>query len=196
MLSVLVSDKISDHFSVVADLNIPRINSHIVPKTIRYRNVKALNIEPFKGELMNSDLIKNPKGNVVDLVMQYHRVLSTILDLHAPLITKSIYPKPPNPWISPDILASQRQRRYLGRVWCKKTTVLNRSRLTRQTQLCNRLMMKAKSAHFSEVIVDLSGDHQSFMEGLQQNPSPLSRNAPARPLFSCCTSGYLWIFFH
>ena len=85
VLSVLVSDKISDHFSVVADLNIPRINSRTVPKTIRYRNLKALNIEVFKGEIMNSDLIKNPKGNVVDLVMQYHRVLSTILDLYMPL---------------------------------------------------------------------------------------------------------------
>ena len=33
---------------------------------------------------MNSDLIKNPKGNVVQLAKQYHRVLSTLLDLHAP----------------------------------------------------------------------------------------------------------------
>ena len=98
VLSVSVSDKISDHFSVVADLNIPRINSRTVPKTIRYtviqkqvyRNPKAINIEAFKGEIMNSDLIKNPKGSVVDLAMQYHRVLSTLLDLHAPLITKSI----------------------------------------------------------------------------------------------------------
>ena len=33
------------------------------------------------------------------------------------------------------------------------------------------------------------------MKGLQQNPSSLSHKAPARPLFSCCTSRYLWIFF-
>ena len=56
MLSVSASDKISDHFSVVADLNILRNNSHTVPKTIRYRNLKA-----FKDEIMNSDLIKNIK---------------------------------------------------------------------------------------------------------------------------------------
>ena len=115
VLSVSVSDKISDYFSVVADLNIPRINGRTVPKTIRYHSLKAINIEAFKGEIMNSDLIKIPKEiNVVDLAMQYHRVLSTLLDLHAPLITKSIYPKPLNPWISPDILASKRQRRYVS----------------------------------------------------------------------------------
>ena len=146
VLSVLVSDKISDHFSVAADLNIPRIKSCTVPKTIRYRNLKAINIEAFKAEIVNSDLIKNPKGNVVILAMQYHRVLSTLLDLRAPLITKSIYPKPPNPWISPDILASKRQHHYLEHVWRKNPTARNRSRLTRQTHLCNRLMTKAKSA--------------------------------------------------
>ena len=32
VLSVSVSDKISDHFSVLADLNISRINSRTVPK--------------------------------------------------------------------------------------------------------------------------------------------------------------------
>ena len=45
VLSVSVSDKISDHFSVVGDLNIPRINSRTVLKTIRYRNLKAINVE-------------------------------------------------------------------------------------------------------------------------------------------------------
>ena len=196
VLSVSVSDKISDHFSVVADLNIPRINSRTVPKTIRYCNLKAINIEAFKGEIMDSDLMKIPKGNVADLAMQYHRVLSTLLDLHVPLITKSLYPKPPNLWISPDNLASKRQRHYLECVWCKNPTTLNRSRLTRQTHLCNRLMTKAKSAHFSEVIAWPFRWLSILMESLRQNPSPLSRNAPFRPLFSCCTSRYLWIFFH
>ena len=109
VLSVSVSDKNSDHFSVVADLNIPRNNNRTVPTTIRYRNLKAINIGAFKDEIMNSDLIKNPKGNIVELEKQYHMVLRTLLDLHAPLATTSIYPKPPNPCNSLPIrvLASQ-----------------------------------------------------------------------------------------
>ena len=47
VLSVSVSDKISDHFSVVADLNIPRNNNRTVPTTIRYRNLKAINVGAF-----------------------------------------------------------------------------------------------------------------------------------------------------
>ena len=137
VLSVSVSDKISDHFSVVADLNILRNNSRTASKTTRCRNLKAINIEAFKGEIMNCDLIENPKGNVVELATQYHRVLSTLLDLHAPLRSLNLYPKPPNPWISRDILACKRQRGYLERVWRKNPTALNRSRhLARYRHTC------------------------------------------------------------
>ena len=79
-----------------------------------------------------------------------------------------IYPKPPNPWLSPDVLASKRQRRYFERVYRKNPTALNRSRRTRHTHLCNRLMAKAKSAHFSEVIADHSGDHRSLWKAFNK----------------------------
>ena len=43
--------------------------------------------------------------------------------------------------MTPAILASKRYRRYLERVWRRNPTALNRSRLTRQTHLCNRRML-------------------------------------------------------
>ena len=48
VLSVSASDKSSDHFSVVADLNIPRNNNRTVSTTIRYSNLKAINIGAFR----------------------------------------------------------------------------------------------------------------------------------------------------
>lgn len=168
VLSVSASDKISDHFSVLADLNIPSKNSRSVPKTIRYRNLKAINMEAFRTGILNSDLITSPKGNAAELVEQYDTVLRNLLDAHAPLITKTIHPKPPNPWINPDILETKRQRRYLERVWRKNPTALNRSRLTRQTHLCNKLMAKAKSAHYSKFINDHSGDHRSLWKAFNK----------------------------
>ena len=46
-------------------------------------------------------MISNPKTNATDLAQQYDSVLSTLIDLHAPLVTKMISPKPPNPWMTP-----------------------------------------------------------------------------------------------
>ena len=107
VLSVSPSDAISDHFSVIADLKIPTDHSHTVPQTITYRKLKAINMEAFKAGIKHSDLIKNPKSNATELAQQYDSVLSILIDFHAPLATKQISPKPPNPWMTPAILASK-----------------------------------------------------------------------------------------
>ena len=44
VLSVSISDLISDHFSVVADLLIPSNHSRTVPQTIKYRKLQSINI--------------------------------------------------------------------------------------------------------------------------------------------------------
>ena len=145
VLSVSPSDAISDNFSFITDLWIPTDHSHTVPQTITYRKLKLINMEAFKADIKNSDLIKNPKSNATELAQQYDNVLSTLIDFHAPLATKKIYPKPPNPWMTPAILASKRHSRYLERVWHRYPTALNRSRLSKQIHLCNRQMSKIRS---------------------------------------------------
>ena len=47
-------------------------------------------------------------------------------------------------------------------------TALNRSRLTRQTYLCNRQMSKAKSAHYSKSIAENSGDYGSLWKAFNK----------------------------
>ena len=48
VLSTPSFDKISDHFPVVTDLNIPTNSSCTVPKPIKYRKLNAINIVAFK----------------------------------------------------------------------------------------------------------------------------------------------------
>ena len=161
VLSVSTSDMISDHF-VVADLRIPTNHRRTAPQTITYRKLNAITIAAFKADIKNSGLIEYPKTNATELAEQYDSILITLIDFHAPLVTKMDSLKPPNLWITPDILASKRYRRYLERVWRRNPTALSRSRLTRQTHLCNKQMLKAKSAHYSEIIAEYSGDHRSL----------------------------------
>ena len=59
-------------------------------------------------------------------------------------------------------------RRYLERVWRSNPTALNRSRLTRQTHLCNRQMSKAKSAQYSKIIAEHSGDYGSLWKAFNK----------------------------
>ena len=65
-------------------------------------------------------------------------------------------------------MASERHRRYLERVWRRTLTALNRSRLTRQTSICNRHMSKEKSVHYSKIIAEHSGDHRSLWKAFDK----------------------------
>ena len=91
-----------------------------------------------------------------------------LINLHAPQVTKKVSPKPPNPWMTPDILASKRHRTYLEHAWCWNSTPLNRSRLTRQTHLYYRQMSMAKPAHYSKIIAEHSGDHRSLWKAFNK----------------------------
>ena len=100
---------------------------------------------------------------------------NTTVSLARPLIftphtlaTKNISPKPPNPSMTPAILASKRHRRYLERVWRGYPTALNRSRLSKQIYLCNRQMSKSTSAHYSKIIAEHSGDHRSLWQAFNK----------------------------
>ena len=97
VLSVSTSDMSSDHFSVIADLNITTDHTHSEPQAITYRKLRAINIEAFKANITNSELISNPKTSATDLAQQYDSVLSTLIDLHTPLVTKMISPQASQP---------------------------------------------------------------------------------------------------
>ena len=125
-------------------------------------------MEAFKDDIKNSDLIRYPKTNATELALKCDSVLHTLINLHAPLITKKTSIKPPNPWMTPAILASKRYHRYHERVWRRNSTVLNTSRLTRQTHLCNIQMSKAKSAHYSKIIAKHSGDYGSLWKAFNK----------------------------
>ena len=82
-------------------LNIPSENSRTLAK--KTRQIPSFKNNQYGGfhrdGILNSDLVTNPKGNatVTELVEQYDTIFRTLLDLHARLITNTIYPKPPNP---------------------------------------------------------------------------------------------------
>ena len=118
--------------------------------------VKVTNITASKANINNYKLIKYPKTSATDSAQQWDSVLSILIDLHAPLVSKMISP---SPWMTLDICSSKRHRRYHKRIWQRNLMALNISRFTRQTHLCNRLMSIAKH----------SGDHQSLWRHLTKS---------------------------
>ena len=170
---------ISDNFYVVDKLQIPSNHSRTIPQTIKFRKLQSINMEAFKADMQNSELIRYPRTNATELVRQYDSVLYTLINLHAPLVSKRFSLKPPNPWMTPAILTSKRHRRYLECFWRRNPTALNRYRLTRQTHLCKRHISKVKSAHHSQIIAELSGDYGSLWKAFNKVSSIYSQYSTA-----------------
>ena len=51
VLSVSASDVISNHFSVVANSQIPSSHSWTIPQTIKYQKLQSINMEVFKADI-------------------------------------------------------------------------------------------------------------------------------------------------
>ena len=111
-------------------------------------------MDRVKRDIVKSQLITNPKLSADNLYKQFHDTLSSILNTHAPLKTKSVSPKSPNPWITPAIQAAKRTRRYLERVWRKSRFSSDRSKYVKQAHLCNRMMERARREHIANYIYE------------------------------------------
>ena len=76
---------------VIAEIGVP-VTTHTGKKRISYRNTKAINLEAFKADILESELITSPSENASDLASQYEDCLSSILNKHAPVKTKYVSP--------------------------------------------------------------------------------------------------------
>ena len=141
--SIFRSDGLSDHLTVIAELQ-SDLHRHTAKKQLTYRRINQIDINHFKTDIVISQLITIPKLSADSLYKQFHDTLSSILNTHAPLKTKPVSPKQPNPWITPAIQAAERTRRYLERVWRKSRFPSDRSKNVKQAHLCNRMVEKAR----------------------------------------------------
>ena len=146
-----VSDGLSDHHTVIVDVNVSRTKVEST-HNVFCRPIHKINIAALKADILKSDLIIKPKGHLSDLYGQYYQVLKALLNKHAPVRSKYVSQKPPAPWMTPKILQSKRRRRYLEHVWRKSRQSLDRSRYSKQCHYCNRQMAKAKSDYYTNMV--------------------------------------------
>ena len=71
----------------------------------------------YTRDILASRLITRPPTDLSDLVDSYNTTLSSLLDKHALLKTKTIRSKPPNRWFTPALSKLKSARRRLEKIW-------------------------------------------------------------------------------
>ena len=89
----LVSDcHIPDHWTVTCLLNLGKPS--VTRKTVTFKKTKGVNLAALSNELSFSELSRNPPDTLSELVDRYNAKLSSALDGHAPLVTRTFPSRP------------------------------------------------------------------------------------------------------
>ena len=77
----------SDHFPIFTKLSIS--STPLPPPTQHtFRRLHSINIDDFLSDVLSSPLITSPAETLDSLLSSYNTTLSSLLDKHAPVITK------------------------------------------------------------------------------------------------------------
>ena len=86
-------------------------------KTIR--RIFSINTADFSKDILSSSLYHTPATNLSDFTVQFHEVLSNILDKHAPQKTVTCRTKASKPFITSEIKSEKAKRLRLEAAYRK-----------------------------------------------------------------------------
>ena len=88
-----VSDHhIPDHWTVPWLLNLGKPSA--TRKTVTFKKTKGVDLAALSNELSSSELSKNPPDTISEHVDRYNATLSSALDGHAPMVTRTFPSRP------------------------------------------------------------------------------------------------------
>jgi hypothetical protein len=154
----------SDHYAVTCLLKISRPQA--TKKSVCFRKVRDINLENFRNDITASRLISDPADNIDTLCVQFHQVLSELLDLHAPKVTKCITLRPFAPWYDDEIRTAKRERRRCERQYLKSGLIVHKDLYQEQCRRYKDLLDAAKTSYHRSQLADC--DHRQLFRAVDK----------------------------
>ena len=123
---------------------------------------QQVDLGALSDEISSSELCANTPDTLNELVLCYNSTLSSALDRHAPLITKTIPARPLVPWFNDEIKEARRLRRRAERRWRRSgldTDLLTYKAIKNKT---NNLMNEARRVFFTEFVEENCNDQRKL----------------------------------
>ena len=156
---------IEDHFAVYM---LVRAHRPVRPqKKITYRELDRIDADLFLSDLFTLPLLTAPSDNLDELLLQYNSCLSSLLEKHASVRSKVITLRPPNPWISAEVLDIRRKCRSVERWrrYRKKRGIpleVDREIVRNVLKVKRLLLKKEKTSFLNEKIAEAEGKKSLF----------------------------------
>ena len=161
--STPISDSyFSDHFTVLCPLVLRK--PVLAVKQVTLRKIKAIDLANFKNDIAESNLCQDPPVELKDLVSSYKATCASILNKHAPELTKTIIEQPRVPWFNEEIRSAKRDRRTKERIWRTSKLDSDRASFLKARNNVSHLIEKARTAHYKDFVSENSDNQRSLFK--------------------------------
>ena len=136
-----------DHYPLLFDLSCG-VDTGSEKKTIVFRNLKAIDKNEFEADIkLTLDSLCPTSKSFSDCITFFNSSCTTVLNNHAPEMTKVIRDIPTAPWFDSEYKNARRERRKAEQKWRKSQLEIDRDIFVHLRLHCNELA-KLKKAEF------------------------------------------------
>jgi Endonuclease-reverse transcriptase len=150
----------SDHFPVYSQLSIQPLPKSSLLTEISFICFDAKSIPHFVRDIFSSTLIHQAPSSLSELVNCYNTTLTDILDKHAPLKTKRIHSKSPNPRFTSKLRALKTSCHFLQKIWARSRSAFDLQCLRSATNKYHAAIIKAKCSFHASVSSNITNPHK------------------------------------
>ena len=169
-------NKISDHSAIVCTADIPKPCA--TTRTSQCRKVRNIDLDLWNKDLKDSALYNSDLNACADpnvLTDQYHKVLSNLIELHAPVRPRTVTLRPHSPWYDDNLRSLKRAKLQAERTYVKSVLEVHRQIFEDQCRICSDALNSAEQEYYKNQI---SGSDQKqlfrLIDGLfKVKPAPL-----------------------
>ena len=177
---------LSDHSAILRKLTSSKTLNTV--KEVMYHRTKSVDISALSCDLGESSLCRDVLSNshpdilsacdLDSLACNYNTTLSSVIESHAPLKTKTIVSRPTVPWYNDDIHKAKLLRRKAERKWKKTKRETDFQLFKKRRNHVTHLLNDAKRKFFKDFVEDNSSDQGRLFRAtrtlLGKNDSTLS----------------------
>lgn len=151
-----------DHFAVSFCMHVPKPPNP--RKVVNYRELRKINVQDFVRDIASCSEIQNVDKSLDELVEAYNKNLTTIVDKHAPLCTRTITLRPHSPWYTEELRTAKHERRRRERKWHQTKLKVHYDLFQEQSKAVAKLVRTTKQSYFIDQIAQCNGDQKQLFK--------------------------------